>query len=173
MVGAGLDIAVQITTNIITGKRWNDIDGKSVLISAASGAIGAGAVNKVKQMMTLTSKSAVAAAEVLTDATVNGIESALDQAVSEKNVSLEKTVIDAGIGALSSTAGQGAKFLKQANGGNELKTLERQLDRAERLATDSSRASRQSNLNEARAKVENYGDKDKTIISSLTNYFSI
>ena len=49
LVGAGMDMAIQVATNLIQGEKWYKIDVKSVLISAGAGAVGAGLVSKVKQ----------------------------------------------------------------------------------------------------------------------------
>lgn len=98
-------------------------------ISAAAGATGVGLVSKVRQVKALVNlgKTAVAAAEVLTDAAVAGGESAVKQLADKGSVSVKETVKDAGLGAVASVAGQVAKNAKRATEDNELKTLKNSL----------------------------------------------
>ena len=174
LLGAGLDVGIQITTNIIKGEKWNKIDKKSVMISAGTGALGVGIVSKVKQAKTLVGlgKTAVTTAEVLTEAAVSGFESATKQLVSTGTVSLEQTAIDATVGAAASGAGKYAKNSKRVStsGRNELNVLERQLDHAERVAGNNPRPSRQAKVEAAKTKVENYGNIDKDKAEAGTSF---
>ena len=117
LIGAGLDIAIQITNNLISGDNWNNIDLLSVAISAASGAAGAGLISKVKQIKGLVNlgKTALATAEVVTNGAISGVESITEQLLTEGSVSFSKASIDAGSGALASGIGKGVKIYKIKN----------------------------------------------------------
>lgn len=148
---------------------------KSVLISAGAGAVGAGLALKVKQAKSLVDlgKVAVAAGEAITGATVSGAESFVRQYTYDESVSFEETLTDAAIGAGSSLFGSGAKAAKQASsrGKQELRTLENQLDRAERVARGNNpKASRQVEVEKAKKRVETFGDKRKTAVSAATDF---
>ena len=125
LIGAGLDIAIQITNNLISGDNWNNIDLLSVAISAASGAAGAGLISKVKQIKGLVNlgKTALATAEVVTNGAISGVESITEQLLTEGSVSFSKASIDAGSGALASGIGKGVKIYKIKNSEMELKRL--------------------------------------------------
>jgi Tfp pilus assembly protein PilE len=175
VVGAGLDIVTQVGENLIRGDKWYKIDVKSVIISAGAGAVGAGIVSKVKRVKALADlgKTAVAAGEALTEAAVSGAESIVKQYASEESVSLKETLTDAAIGGVSSLTGFAAKAGKQASsrGRQELKTLENQLDRAERVAGgNNSRASRQTTVERTKNKIETYGDARKTAVSAASDF---
>ena len=172
LAGAGLDLTIQIATNVTHGERWNNIDVKSVVISAGAGAVGAGLVSKVRQIKELVElgKTAVAIAETITEAAVSGAESAMKQLTSDGTVSFEKTAVDATIGAVASGFGQAGKSAKRAKSGSEFKALENQLDRLERVAGDNPRASRQAKVNDARRKVDNYGDNEKEKVDAITTF---
>ena len=175
LIGAGLDMGIQITTNILTGEKWYKIDGKSVAISAAAGAAGAGLLSKAKQACNLTKmgKAAVTAVEATTEAFVSGAESAAKQYVSDGSVSVKETLTDAVIGGVASAAGSSAKAGQRASakGKEELRVLEDQLDHAERVARGNNpRASRQAAVDKAKANVENYGDKEKEATSNILNF---
>lgn len=175
LVGAGLDMGLQVATNFIQGEKWYNIDVKSVLISASAGAVGVGIVSKVKQAKHLVDlgKVAVAAGEALTEATVSSAESVVRQYTYNGSVSLEETLTDATIGAGSSLFGSGAKAAKHASsrGKQELKTLMNQHDRAERVARGNNpKASRQAEVEKAKNRVETYGDERKTAVSAATDF---
>ena len=176
LIGAGLDIGIQIATNLLEGEKWYKIDGASVAISAGAGAVGAGFASKIKQAGNLAkmSKAAVLAAEITSEAVViSGAESAAKQFVSDGHISVKETLTDAAIGGGSSLAGSGAKAVKRTSeqGRKELKVLNRQLDRAERLARGNNpRASRQTKVEKAKKDVKNYGDKVKKATSSAMDF---
>ena len=172
LVGAGLDLANQITINIINGKHWSEIEGKDILIAAAAGAAGVGLISKTKEVKTLVKlgQTAINTAEVALETGVSAAESVAKQHFDGKTVSFKETLVDAGIGALSSGFGQGAKGLKRASSSQELKTLERQLDHAKRVAGDYPRSPRQAKVNDAKNQVENFGNASKDCIKSLTNW---
>ena len=125
LIGAGLDIAIQITNNLISGDNWNNIDLLSVAISAASGAAGAGLISKVKQIKGLVNlgKTALATAEVVTNGAISGVESITEQLLTEGSVSFSKASIDAGSGALASGIGKGVKIYKIKNSEMELSNV--------------------------------------------------
>ena len=125
LIGAGLDIAIQITNNLISGDNWNNIDLLSVAISAASGAAGAGLISKVKQIKGLVNlgKTALATAEVVTNGAISGVESITEQLLTEGSVSFSKASIDAGSGALASGIGKGVKIYKIKNSQYFVKNL--------------------------------------------------
>ena len=175
LIGAGLDIGIQIATNLLEGEKWNSIDEKSVIISAVSGAAGAGLVSKIKQVSNLAKmgKAAVIATEAAAEAVVSGAESAAKQYVSDGRISAKETLFDATIGGGSSLVGSGAKNVKQTSeqGRKELKVLNRQLDREERLARGNNpKASRQAAVDKTKAKVENYGKTLQKAASSIFNF---
>lgn len=175
LIGAGLDIGIQIATNLLEGEKWYKIDGASVAISAGAGAVGAGFASKIKQAGNLAkmSKAAVLAAEITSEAVVSGAESAAKQFVSDGHISVKETLTDAAIGGGSSLAGSGAKAVKRTSeqGRKELKVLNRQLDRAERLARGNNpRASRQAAVGKEKAKAENYGKTQQEAASRIFNF---
>ena len=173
LAGAGLDVALQMTTQIMQGQSFfealDNLDGKSVLISAAAGAAGAGLVSKVKQVSKIAKigKTAMVATEAMTEAAVSGAESALKQLSTDGSVSVEQTVYDAGVGAIATGAGQFVKKVKQSSGSVEFKRLKRELDHAERVAGNNPRPSRQARVDEAKRSVENYGN----IPNEIPKYF--
>jgi RHS repeat-associated protein len=172
LLGAGLDVVIQISTNAINGEKWYKIDAISVAISAGAGAAGVGVVSKVRKAANLykISKNVAMSAEVLTEATVSGVESAAKQYTSDRTLSLEETAKDATIGAMSSGAGQIAKHIKRVSGSGELKVLERHYDRVDRVAGKNPRPSRQAKVDQARTAVNNYGDGAKEGAKAITTY---
>ena len=170
LAGAGIDIGMQIATNLITGEKWYEIDGKSVAISAGAGAVGVGLSSKIKQFGNLAkiSKAAVMATEVAAETVVSGTESAAKQYASDGTVSFKQVTFDATTGAISSSVGQVAKHIKQIQGDSEYRVLKRQLDHAERVAGNNPRPSRQEKVNTARSKVEDYGNNDRDKANTLT-----
>ena len=139
---------------------------------AAAGAAGVGLISKAKEVKTLVKlgQTAINTAEVALETGVSAAESVAKQHFDGKTVSFKETLVDAGIGALSSGFGQGAKGLKRASSSQELKTLERQLDHAKRVAGDYPRSPRQAKVNDAKNQVENFGNASKDCIKSLTNW---
>ena len=172
LIGAGLDIAIQITNNLISGDNWNNIDLLSVAISAASGAAGAGLISKVKQIKGLVNlgKTALATAEVVTNGAISGVESITEQLLTEGSVSFSKASIDAGSGALASGIGKGVKIYKIKNSEMELKRLYKAYDYARRVARGS-RPSRIAIMEEAKKELENFGTREEILAESLATYF--
>lgn len=173
IVGAGLDVAIQIGTNLATGEKWDKIDVNSVIISAAAGATGAGLLTKVKQLGNVAklSKAAIGSAEIITDAAVSGGESAAKQYVATGEVSVKETALDATIGFAASSFGQLGKRAKEINGADELKTLNRQLNRAERVARGSAvRPPRVEKVVKAKNDVEHFGDAEKKAAKTFTSF---
>ena len=172
LIGAGLDIAIQITNNLISGDNWNNIDLLSVAISAASGAAGAGLISKVKQIKGLVNlgKTALATAEVVTNGAISGVESITEQLLTEGSVSFSKASIDAGSGALASGIGKGVKIYKIKNSEMELKRLYKAYDYARRVARGS-RPSRIARMEEAKKELENFGTREEILAESLATYF--
>ena len=162
MLGAGLDIGIQIASNLIKGEKWYSIDEKSVIISAGSGAIGAGLVSKIKKTKALI--------EVMVDASVSGMESAAKQYVSKGTITFEETAFDVVIGTIASGVSQDVKYItrESTRGQYDLKVMGRQLDRLERIAGDNPRPSRQANVEQMNTRVVDYGNKEKQTGKGLT-----
>ncbi len=128
LVGALIDYGSQVITNRMQGKSWGEsltqVDGKSILISAAAGAASGGLSTVAPKG--LAGKVLVKGAEITVDAT----ESMAKQYIETGKVSLKQTVSDV---ATDQVAG---KFTEnaQVNSSSTIKTTEKQLNRAERVA---------------------------------------
>jgi RHS repeat-associated protein len=88
LIGAGVDIALQMTSNAVQGKDLTDINWKQVGVSAVAGAISGGisSISKIKNASALVKVGV----EVATDTGV----SVGSQVVNDGKVTLKKTIID-------------------------------------------------------------------------------
>jgi RHS repeat-associated protein len=88
LIGAGVDIALQMTSNAVQGKDLTDINWKQVGVSAVAGAISGGisSISKIKNASALVKVGV----EVATDIGV----SVGSQVVNDGKVTLKKTIID-------------------------------------------------------------------------------
>ena len=71
---------------------------------------------------------------------------------------------------LASKAGQLGKKAKEVAGADELKTLNRQLDHANRVARGNPRPARIEKVANAKQRVDNFGNTQKSVTKMLTNY---
>jgi RHS repeat-associated protein len=160
LIGAGLDYGLQVTENILRNKgqitieAFTNVDGSSISTSALAGATGAGLVTKFKKAHTLIRLGV----EVASD----GGASALNQYVNEGEVDLADVAIDAASGQL---VGKGvSKYLKgKAQNSEVAKALQRDADRAQRVADQPKRSpgrqdAKQQKANTAAEKSDSYGD---------------
>ncbi|RAI88514.1 RHS repeat-associated core domain-containing protein [Algoriphagus yeomjeoni] len=160
IIGAGLDYGLQVTENIlrnggqVTLEAFTNIDGTSISTSALAGATGAGLVTKFKKAHTLIRLGV----EVASD----GGASALNQYVNEGEVDLADVAIDATAGQL---VGKGvSNSLKgKAQNSEVAKALQRDADRAQRVADQPKRSpgrqdAKQQKANTAAEKSDSYGD---------------
>jgi RHS repeat-associated protein len=152
VVGGGLDFAIQVGTNLAQGQSFgnavSNVDYKSVAVSAAAGAVGAGLATKVSKL----GKLAQFGAETVIDAT----SSAAGQLAENGSVNLTNVGIDvvAGrtVGKLAGEATSAA--LSKTNTG---KQLTKQADRATRVAKNrkGNRVGRQHTRNQQAADAQN------------------
>jgi hypothetical protein len=160
IIGAGLDYGLQVTENIlrnggqVTLEAFTNVDGTSISTSALAGATGAGLVTKFKKAHTLIRLGV----EVASD----GGASALNQYVNEGEVDLADVAIDATAGQL---VGKGvSNSLKgKAQNSEVAKALQRDADRAQRVADQPKRSpgrqdAKQQKANTAAEKSDSYGD---------------
>lgn len=97
LIGAGVDIALQMATNAATGKDVTDIKWGQVAVTSGAGALSGG----ISSLSKIKSLGALAKVGKATD---TGI-SVASQAINDGKVSLTKTAIDLGAGQL---VGRGA-----------------------------------------------------------------
>lgn len=112
-------------------------------------------------------KTAMATLEVGTDAIVSGAESAAKQIVGGEDFSLLQTVIDAGGGALTSASGKLVKNTMQ--GRYDYIVLNREYDRAKRIAGNNARPSRQTRVNDLNNRIEKYGNSQSKLTKYMVN----
>ncbi|MCR9053845.1 MAG: RHS repeat-associated core domain-containing protein [Phaeodactylibacter xiamenensis] len=95
VVGAALDYSIQVGVNLAEGKKLGDaltdVDKKSILISAAAGATGAGLLKNASKLADPKTRKA---AEMAVDASVNIVA----QAANKGEVDLRETGIAMGLG---------------------------------------------------------------------------
>lgn len=142
-VGAGLEILVQ-SVEIGFGMR-EEFSGRDILISGAAGATGVGLGRLIARSASL-GKLAQYGLNRASDAAT----SAGSQLAKDGEVSLEDTIIDVTAGA---TAGHFAGLIAGSTSSQSVtgRLLERQANRAERVAAGSQRAGRQEAAVSARA----------------------
>ncbi|TDN96738.1 RHS repeat domain-containing protein [Sunxiuqinia elliptica] len=153
VVDAGLQ-AVEIALD--DNKSASDFSWKSVGVSAASGAVGAGIISKVGKTIKVAKLARIAikaSAELATDATA----SAANQLVTTGEVDLKDVAVDAAAGQLiGGPVGNIVKGKAQASKAG--KVLTHQADRAKRLASEgAAKPTRKAAAQEATEKAANYG----------------
>jgi RHS repeat-associated protein len=126
-LGAAIDYGTQVVANRLEGKTWSEsltqVNGGSIFISAVAGAASGG-------LSAFTPKTA--AAKVLVKVAATGIdatESALKQLNESGTVSLTQTLSDVVVNKIGDKLTEHIKVNT-----NEIKTTERNLDRAARIA---------------------------------------
>ncbi len=155
LVGAALDYGSQVTVNLVQGKSLGDaltdVDGTSILVSAAAGATGVGIAQNIKNFGT--------AAKLATEVVADGVISVTSQAITEGDVNLKNVVVDA-------TAGQagrklvGKKLGEKAANSKKGKALQAKVNTEKNIARGKSRKQRvkktDANIKSAEAKRDNF-----------------
>jgi RHS repeat-associated protein len=128
IVGALVDYGSQVAGNLMQGKSLGEsltqVDGKSILISATAGALTGGVSSLVPKGAA--GKLLVEGTKVAIDAT----ESMAKQYNETGTVSLKQTVTDVGANMVAGKLTENVKV----NSNSTIKTTEKQLDRAQRVA---------------------------------------
>ena len=163
LVSGSADAAIQVGSNMLEGQSFStavrNINGKQVLGSAIAGAIGVGVVSKVSQAAKIykLGKTGTALAKTLASPVGDAAGSVANQVIAndDHNVSAEQIKDDIVAGAIgNAVGGVVSSSVKNSSG---YKSALKKLDRAERMAENSQRASRTQALQEAENTVENYG----------------
>jgi RHS repeat-associated protein len=141
IIGGLLDAGLQLTEIALTDKTLSDFSVKSVVVSAAAGALSSGisSIAKIKQASTIV-KIGV---ELATDAGV----SAGSQLVNDGEVTLKKTLIDVGAGQIVGR-GAGALVEKKAANSAVAGRLKEAINREKNIARGKS-----NTVSKAKAKV--------------------
>lgn len=172
LVSGSADAAIQVGSNMLEGQSFStavrNINGKQVLGSAIAGAIGVGVVSKVSQAAKIykLGKTGTALAKTLASPVGDAAGSVANQVIADDdhNVSSEQIKDDIVAGAIgSAVGGVVSSYVKKSSG---YKSALKKLNRAERMAENSQRASRTQALQEAENTVENYGAEKSQAYSS-------
>lgn len=168
LIGAAADYAAQVTVNVLQGKTigkaFTEVDGKSILCSAAMGAMGAGIGSSVSKMLNA-GKVVTAVAEAGSQAVVAGSSSVVEQYVSNGKINPYEVGAEMAVSALGSMAGSIGKQVARTK--DAVKTAERQLDHAVRVAGNNPRPSRAAKVAEATQKLESIGDREKGFAEAI------
>ena len=160
IVGAVVDYGLQVTENVlkndgkITINAFTYVDGTSIALSGAAGATGAGLATKINKASTLVKLGV----ELATD----GGTSALNQYAKDGKVDLEDVAIDAAAGQIVGKSV--GKMLKGQSQNTDLgKALNRDADRAQRVANQPKRSPARQNAKQQKAdasleKYDSYGE---------------
>ena len=169
-VGAFVDYGFQVAQNVMKGQSMTqsltNVDMKSIATSAAISATGIGLANvvtkgvKAVQVGTKMGKALQFASDIAVDATT----SVASQVVSGEGVSAKKVMVDVTIGKGTNWVGDKLKTIKQNS--ETGKILHRKADRARRLASENSRASRKEQAAKATKEAENYGEYQSVVVST-------
>ena len=164
LIGAGVDIALQMTSNAVQGKDLTDINWKQVGVSAVAGAISGGisSISQIKNASTVV-KIGV---EVATD---TGI-SVGSQAIKDGKVSLKKTAIDVGAGQLIGR-GVGKVVEKRLVNSAKAKQLQANVNREKNVARGKSNTTPRSkaDVNTAKKKLDSYVSKRSSASSATAS----
>ncbi len=130
VIGAAVDYGSQVAVNYATGNEnpWTDVNGTTIVASALAGA-ATGGLSSLAAEATITTTRAVAGGMI-----VNAAESMTKQQATEGTISPTQVVVDIAIGQLAD--GVSTKNVMPT------KQIEKQLDRAVRVAGVNPRASR-------------------------------
>ncbi len=157
VIGAVVDYASQVAVNYAQGKTgadaWTDVDGGSILISGGAGALSGG-LSTLKNVGTVGKAGIGLAIDVAEESAQQLNENGeINTGDLVTNV-VQGKVIDKSLGDI--------KPLKNVSS-DKVKTAERKLDRAERVAGDNPRPSRQQAVADAKKDVTNLNSKDAAI----------
>ena len=144
LIGVGFEFVVE-TAEIGAGIRTDGYSGKDLLVAGVAGATGVGAAKFIGRATELG-----AAAKFIANRVADGTVSAGSQAAKNGNVSASDLAIDVVAGATLGEAA-GARAGAAARRSAEGQILERNANRAERVARGSERPGRQAAAQEARA----------------------
>lgn len=91
LIGGGLDLAIQVGTNLAQGNSaFSEISISSIAISAAAGAVGAGLATKISKLGKL--------AQFGSEVVINSAGSATGQFIETGSLNLESVAIDVAAG---------------------------------------------------------------------------
>lgn len=157
VIGAAVDYASQVAVNYAQGKTgsdaWTDVDGGSILISGGAGALSGG-LSTLKNTGTVSKAIIQVGVDVAEESAQQLNENGeIDAGDLVTNV-VQGQVIDKAIGDV--------KVLDNVSS-DKVRTAERKLDRAERVAGDNPRPSRQQAVADAKKGVNNLNNKDAAI----------
>src|SRR5690606_24913715 len=148
VIGAIVDYSLQVANNYAQGKTgadaWTDIDLGSIAISAGAGATSGG-LSTLKNIGTGT--------KVAINLGVDIIEESAQQVNQTGSVDAGQLATNVAIGKAFDV-----KLAKEVSP-SEIKTAERKLDRAERVAGDNPRPSRAQAVKESKQEVNNLNNK--------------
>ncbi len=148
VVGILVDYSLQVATNYAKGKTgtdaWTDIDGGSLVISGLSGA-ASGGLSTLKNVGTGT--------KATLSLTIDVAEESAQQYNETGSVSVSKLATNVAVGKAFDF-----KPLKEVSS-NKISTAERKIDRAERIASTSSRTSRQEAVTQAKKELTDLNTK--------------
>lgn len=165
IVGGLTDLGLQVATNLAEGNSaFSDINVKSILVSTTAGVASGGlsVLSKANKVSKLTQLATSEGGELVIDAGV----SAGSQLINEGDIDAVDVLIDVAAGqVVGNNAGDivETKFLNSPDG----KALTRDLNRAERIAANSSRPGRQA-LVEDRANRLNSAVSRRTTATSIS-----
>ncbi|MEA4887592.1 MAG: RHS repeat-associated core domain-containing protein, partial [Bacteroides graminisolvens] len=172
-VGGAIDYVSQVAINRIDGKSWSasltNIDTKSIVVSAAISASGVGLANvigKASKAIQVSSKVA-SVLKISGDVAVDATTSAASQLVKEGKIDVKSVVVDVAAGQAGSQLASKVKSI--AKNSPEGKVLERQADRAKRVAGDNPRVSRAKRAQSAINKSESYGNKSAIAVGTASS----
>jgi RHS repeat-associated protein len=174
-VGAAVDAGLQLTEIAFTDKTLSQFSFTSVVVSGFASAAGVGIASKIDKAV----KVAKIASEAVKTGIKFGANAAMDATISAANqklnsgeVSSTKVLIDvissASVGSITGT------FVENvAKNSSTGKVLAKQVNRAERIAANSTRKAKQEAVAKATEKAKNYaairGDVAATVSSSVTS----
>jgi len=159
LIGAALDVGLQLTEIALDDKKsLSDFSITSVGVSAAAGAVGVGIATKLDKALkvaNIASKTTTTIIKVTSNSVTDAATSAASQKIQTGEVNTSEVLIDvvAG-GTVGKIAGDAAE--KAAKNSPVGKTLMRQADRAERVAGNNPRPSRQAASESTKKKAENH-----------------
>lgn len=148
-IGAVIDAGVQSLEIALDDKKSfsNDFSWKSVGVSTLAVASGVGLATKFKEASIVT--------KLLVEVAHNAAASTANQVVTNGNVNVKDVAVDAVVGT---AVGQGVgKVVENATlKTSEIKTLNKQLDRNQRVAGTNPRPSRAAKVEQTQKKISNY-----------------
>ncbi|GJM64199.1 RHS repeat-associated core domain-containing protein [Persicobacter diffluens] len=175
-MGAATDYAFQVGVNLVDGKGWDsltDIDGVSIVTSAAAGALGVGIGNTINKGV-----KAMKAAKVITNKTGQKVTEHVLQAASDATISVvgnivqvneitvEGTFIDVGTGQLGKGIGDKVKNKAQNSPTGTNKRL--RAERAQKnLKRKPNNSSKQAEASSSQKSFDTHGDNRSIAAGSV------